>query len=60
MSASALIIERLEKILRDLCEVADKEMAYQYPQTNGEIMFLLTGEINKITQHLLRRKKRMN
>ncbi len=60
MSASVLIIERLEETLKDLCEVADKEMLYRgeiYPQT---AILVLTNEINKITKYLLRRKKRMN
>lgn len=60
MSASALIIERLEEILRDLCKISDKEVAFQYPNTNGEIILFLTDEINKITKYLLRRKIRMN
>jgi len=60
MSASALIIKELEEILRDLCKIADKEISYQYPQTNGEIILLLTDEIKKITKYLLRRKIRMS
>lgn len=61
MSASALIIERLEEILADHITIADKEDLFlQYPNTNGEIILLLTDEINKITKYLLRRKIRMS